>query len=85
MRTPPERKGRFGKAIEELSHRAGLSRREMDVFRCLAMGYDATATAKRLQVSWNTVRTHTRNVYAKLGVHSRQELIDLVDEATKRT
>ena len=82
---PPERKGRFGKAIEELSHRAGLSRREMDVFRCLAMGYDATATAKRLQVSWNTVRTHTRNVYAKLGVHSRQELIDLVDEATKRT
>ena len=39
----------------------------MDVFRCLAMGYDATATAKRLQVSWNTVRTHTRNVYASSG------------------
>ena len=53
------------------------------MLRCLAMGYDSTATAKELNVSWNTARTHTRNVYAKLGVHSRQEVIDLVDEAVQ--
>lgn len=79
------KKGRFGLAIDALADQAGLSRREKDVLRCLAMGYDAGAAAKRLQVSWNTVRTHTRNVYTKLDIHSRQELIDLVDRATERT
>lgn len=78
------KKGRFGQAIDELAEEYGLSRREKDVFRCLAMGYDSAAVARTLSVSWNTVRTHTRNVYAKLDVHSRQEIIELVDETTKR-
>lgn len=38
---------------------------------------------KTLLVSVNTAKTHIRNIYAKLGVHSQQELIALV-EATKR-
>ena len=33
-------------------------------------------------ISHNTVKMHIRNVYAKLGVHSRQELIDLVEGNT---
>ncbi|WP_232050815.1 helix-turn-helix transcriptional regulator [Arabiibacter massiliensis] len=78
------KKGRFGQAIDQIAEEACLSPREKDVLRCLAMGYDSGAAAKRLQVSWNTVRTHTRNVYAKLDVHSKQEVIDLVDAATKR-
>ena len=32
-------------------------------------------------ISLNTARFHTKNVYAKLGVHSQQELIDLVEKA----
>lgn len=79
---PAGKKGRFGLAIDALAEQAGLSPREKDVLRCLAMGYDTGTTAKRLQVSWNTVRTHTRNVYAKLDIHARQELIALVDRAT---
>lgn len=78
------KRGRFVAAIDELSVRGRLSNREIDVLRCLAMGYESAATAKKLQVSWNTVRTHTRNVYAKLDVHSRQELIELVDEVAKQ-
>jgi len=30
-------------------------------------------------LSRNTVKTHVQNIYAKLGVHSQQELIDLVE------
>ncbi len=78
----PVRKGRFGVAIEALAEAYQLSPRETDVLRCLAMGYNSSTTASKLSISWNTVRTHTRNVYGKLGVHSQQELIALVDDAT---
>lgn len=77
-------KGRFSLAIDEVALYYGLSQREKDVLRCLAMGYDSSAIAKKLQVSWNTVRTHTRNVYIKLDVHSKQDVIALVDQATNR-
>ena len=78
----PVRKGRFGVAIDQLATAYQLSPRETDVLRCLAMGYNSSTTASKLSISWNTVRTHTRNIYGKLGVHSHQELIALVDEAT---
>ena len=35
--------------------------------------------AEELVISENTVRTHVRHIYAKLDVHSHQELIDLVE------
>ena len=35
-------------------------------------------------LSRNTVKTHVANIYGKLGVHSQQELIDLVEEADDR-
>lgn len=78
----PVRKGRFGLAIEALAADYQLSPRETDVLRCLAMGYNSSTTASKLSISWNTVRTHTRNVYGKLGVHSQQELIAMVDDVT---
>lgn len=78
----PVRKGRFGLAIEALAADYQLSPRETDVLRCLAMGYNSSTTASKLSISWNTVRTHTRNVYGKLGIHSQQELIAMVDDVT---
>lgn len=36
-----------------------------------------------MQVSINSVRTYAKGLYAKLGIHSRQELIDLVNEEGK--
>ena len=47
-----------------------LTRREVEVLRCMAAGIPRRAIAERLVVSPNTVRTHARNVLAKLGVHS---------------
>lgn len=78
----PLKKGKFQMTIDAVTARYGLSEREKDVLRLLAMGYSSAATAKDLCISWNTVRTHTRNVYAKLDVHSKQDLIDLVDEVS---
>lgn len=73
------RKGAFNTATEAIAQEFNLSPRELDILRSLARGYDANTTAEKLNISWNTVRTHIRNVYNKLGVHSHQELIVLVD------
>lgn len=59
--------------------RYGLSAREADVLKLLARGRDVPYIAEELVISKNTVRTHTKSVFAKTGVHSRQELIDLVE------
>lgn len=58
-----------------------LSPREADVLYYLARGYSHVYIAKKLFISENTVRTHVRHIYGKLHVASREELIDLVDEA----
>lgn len=59
--------------------RYGLSAREADVLGFLARGRDVPYIAEELVISKNTVRTHTKSIFAKTGVHSRQELIDVVE------
>jgi LuxR family transcriptional regulator, maltose regulon positive regulatory protein len=52
-----------------------LSARELDVLRLLGTDLDGPAIARELFVSLNTVRTHTKNIYAKLGVTSRRAAV----------
>jgi LuxR family maltose regulon positive regulatory protein len=52
-----------------------LSQRELDVLHLLAGDLDGPAIAAQLFVSLNTVRTHTKNIYAKLGVNSRRAAV----------
>ena len=75
------KRGRFSRAIEAVAAEHLLSAREAEVLRCLAMGYGSDRTADHLGVKVGTVRTHTHNVYVKLDVHSREELMRLVDDA----
>ena len=52
-----------------------LSERELQVLRLLATDLNGPDVARRLVVSLNTLRTHTRNIYAKLGVNSRRAAV----------
>lgn len=63
-----------------LSEQKHLTAREKDVFLLLAKGRDVPSISKQLFISENTVRSHSKNVYRKLGVHSKQELLDLLEE-----
>lgn len=54
-----------------------LTERETEVLAYLARGRSNTYIAEELVLSPTTVRGHIRNIYAKLDVHKRQELIDL--------
>lgn len=53
-----------------------LTRRERDVLRMLASELDGPSIARELVLSLNTVRTHTRNLYAKLGVTNRRAAVN---------
>jgi LuxR family maltose regulon positive regulatory protein len=52
-----------------------LSERELDVLRLLGSELDGPAIARELTVSLNTMRTHTKNIYAKLGVTNRRAAV----------
>lgn len=62
-----------------VAERFGLSPRELEVFMMLARGRDRAYIQEQLVVSRNTVKAHVKHVYAKLDIHTHQELIDLVE------
>jgi LuxR family maltose regulon positive regulatory protein len=57
-----------------------LSERELDVLRLLRSDLDGPEIANELVVSLNTLRTHTKNIYAKLGVGSRRAAVRRAEE-----
>lgn len=58
----------------------GLTERETEIFAMLARGRNGQFVMDHYVVSRNTVKSHVKHIYAKLGVHSQQELIDLVED-----
>jgi LuxR family maltose regulon positive regulatory protein len=57
-----------------------LSEREMEVLRLLRSDLDGPGMARELVVSLNTLRTHTKNIYTKLGVGSRRAAVRRAEE-----
>ena len=57
-----------------------LSERELDVLRLLGTDLGGPDIARELVVSLNTVRTHTKNIYAKLGVNNRRAAVRRAEE-----
>lgn len=62
-----------------VAEEAGLTKRERDILLVLARGRDVPSIAKQLFISENTVRSHSKSIYRKLKIHSKQELLDLLE------
>jgi DNA-binding NarL/FixJ family response regulator len=60
--------GRLGRSQSELTNR------EAEVAELLKDGWTNAQIAKQLSIGIETVRTHARNIYRKLGINSRREL-----------
>ena len=58
----------------------GLTEREGEIFALLARGRDVGYIEQELFISRNTVNTHRKNLYRKLGIHTQQELLSLIED-----
>ena len=56
-----------------------LTKREREVLGLLARGHSFAAMEETLCISHNTMKMHARNIYTKMEVHSRQDVISMVD------
>ena len=56
-----------------------LTPRETEVFNYLARGYSVPAISRQLGLSPNTVKGNVSRIYAKLDVHSKQDLIEFAN------
>jgi DNA-binding NarL/FixJ family response regulator len=57
-----------------------LTSRERLILKLLAEGVTLREIASQLDVSQHTVRTHMQNMYAKLGAHSRLDVVRFAAE-----
>lgn len=62
----------------DMARHYGLSPRETEVFTLLAQGRTRAFIQDELVLSGSTVKTHVNHIYAKMGVHDRQEMMDLI-------
>ena len=63
---------------EILAERYGLTEREAQIAELVARGHTIDGVADRLALAPSTVRSYSKGVYRKLGVHKKQEVVDLV-------
>lgn len=69
----------FPDRVTRVANAYGLSSRETEVLALFAQGRSAVFIAEELYISASTVRTHVKHIYEKCNLHSRQELITLME------
>lgn len=86
METVPENEPyahRLKRRSEEVAERWGLTARENEVLYELVLGKTRSTIASELNISEETVKTHTKHIYERLGVHSLRELVILVESGSR--
>lgn len=73
--------GRWKTCCETVAREHGLSARETEVFMLLAKGRGIEHIQGKLCISGHTVKSHVYNIYRKMDINSREELLDAVENA----
>ncbi len=63
---------------EQLAQEYGLTERETEMLQLIGKGKTRSQIEQELFLSQNTVKTHIRHLYAKLDVHSKEEVYELI-------
>ncbi|MBC2889470.1 LuxR family transcriptional regulator [Gordonibacter massiliensis (ex Traore et al. 2017)] len=75
-----QRKTLWQQKREIACERYGLSPREREILQILLKGRDAKYITDTFYISQSTAKTHIYNIYRKFGIHSRQELLDFIED-----
>lgn len=70
----------FVERCDELALQHRLSPREKEVFQLIAEGKSPSEIEGELYIASGTLKSHTRRIYQKFDVHSRGELVALLQE-----
>lgn len=70
---------RFYECCMQLARTKGLTPRETEILLLFAKGRTNTRIQEELYISKGTVTTHLQHIYRKTGVHSKQELLDMIE------
>lgn len=76
------RKATMRDKAEQMSKQFLLSYREAEVLALYALGWTQKRVAEELYISPSTAHAHIKRIYAKTGLHSRQEILDFMDQYT---
>lgn len=77
--TGETRPPRFVSRCRDIAEQYGLTPRETEVMISYAKGRSYARLQEELNASRGTVTTHLRHIYQKLDIHSKQELLDLIE------
>lgn len=78
------RKALMRRNAEEIQRQFMLSDRETEVLTLYALGLTQNKIAEELCISPGTAHTHIKRIYAKTDFHSRQDVLDYIEEYTER-
>ena len=67
-------------AMERIAAQYGLTERERETASYIAKGYTTRRVAEELVVATSTVQSHSKSIYRKMGIHRKDELIQIVNE-----
>ena len=81
VHTPTEAE-RIERRADELGRRFDLTRREQEIMLLVTQGKTRAQIEAELFLSENTVKTHIRHGYAKMGIHSKEEARALFNETS---
>lgn len=70
--------------IDSLAERHGLSNRESEILELWGTGHTSGFIEQQLFISKNTVKTHLTHIYAKIGVSSKEDLLQMIENEDPR-
>jgi DNA-binding CsgD family transcriptional regulator len=70
----------LGRRCHQVAQEYGLTAREAEMVKLFAQGRDVSYIMKTQFISRNTVNSHRKSIYRKLGIHNQQELLSVIKE-----